>query len=295
MHSTLSPRGGIAALVILCLIWSYGWVVMKEGLRFADPFDYAALRTLPGALLIFAVLVARSRPLSLRAPRRTFVLGMFQTVGFNGFASLALVTGAAGKTAVLVYTMPFWTLLFAWPLLGERIRGAQWLAVALAGAGLLLVIEPWQLGGTLAAKVLAVLTGISWAVSAVLAKKWREALGSDLLRLTAWQMLLGGLVLGAIALAVPSRPVDWTPYFWFLLIYATVLGTVSGWLLWLYVLQRLPAGVAGLSIMAVPALGVLFSRLQLGEAPAAVEAAGMTLICASLAVLSWRALRRPAT
>lgn len=285
--SVHSARSGIAALILLWLVWGYTWVVMKEGLRFADPFDYAALRTAPGALILFAVIMVRGRPLALRAPGKTLVLGLFQTVLFNALVSWALVSGAASKTAVLVYTMPFWTLLFAWPVLGERIRGAQWLAVTLAFSGLMLVLEPWNLGGTLASKALAVLTGVAWAVSAILAKKWRAELGSDVLLLTAWQMLFGGLLLTAIAMFLPSPPVNWTPYFWFLLIYATLLGTVAGWVLWLIVLQRLPAGTAGLSIMGIPAIGVLCSQLQLGERPAPVETAGMILIGISLAVLSW--------
>lgn len=285
--SVHSARSGIAALILLWLVWGYTWVVMKEGLRFADPFDYAALRTAPGALILFAVIMVRGRPLALRAPGKTLVLGLFQTVLFNALVSWALVSGAASKTAVLVYTMPFWTLLFAWPVLGERIRGAQWLAVTLAFSGLMLVLEPWNLGGTLASKALAVLTGVAWAVSAILAKKWRAELGSDVLLLTAWQMLFGGLLLTAIAMSLPSPPVNWTPYFWFLLIYATLLGTVAGWVLWLIVLQRLPAGTAGLSIMGIPAIGVLCSQLQLGERPAPVETAGMILIGISLAVLSW--------
>ena len=217
------------------MIWGYNWVVTKEGLRFAGPFDFAALRTIPGSLLIFAILIARGRPLALKAPGKAFVFGLFQTTGFNALASWALVAGAAGKTAVLVYTMPFWTLLFGWLLLRERIRGIQWLAVILSVAGLVLVLEPWQPGGTFVSKLLAVLTGVAWAVSAVLARKWRDTIGADLLRFTAWQMLFGGLVLAVIAFATPSRPVEWTPYFWFLLIYGTLLGAVAGWLLWLFV------------------------------------------------------------
>jgi drug/metabolite transporter (DMT)-like permease len=47
------------------------------------------------------------------------------TTGSVGFSTWALESGAAGKTAVLVYTMPFWVLLLAWPILAERIRGLQ--------------------------------------------------------------------------------------------------------------------------------------------------------------------------
>lgn len=291
---SLSPsRSGITALILLSLIWGYTWVAMKEAVRFADPFDFSALRTIAGALLMFGAMLWLKKPFRLRAPGRTLVFGLFQTTGFNALAAWALYTGAAGKTAVLVYTLPFWTMLIAWPLLGERLRGLQWVATALAAAGLAMVLEPWQLAGTIVSKLLALATALSWALSAVLAKKWRDDLERDVLSLTAWQMLMGGAVLTIIALAIPTRPVDWTPYFWIVLIYCTLAGSVAGWLLWLFILQRLPAGIAGLSIMAVPALGVLFARLQLGEQPSAAEWAGMLLIGASLALLSWHAL--PAT
>jgi len=289
--SSPAPRSGIVALVLLSLIWGYTWVAMKEAVRFIDPFDFSALRTVAGALLMFGAILFLGRPVRLRAPVRTLVFGLFQTTGFNAFAAWALYTGGAGKTAVLVYTLPFWTLVMAWPLLGERLRGLQWPAALLAAAGLLLVFEPWQPGGSVVSKWLALATALSWAMSAVLAKKWREALEPDLLLLTAWQMLLGGAVLTIIALSIPTRAIDWTPYFWIVLVYCTLAGSIAGWLLWLFILRRLPAGIAGLSIMAVPALGVLFARLQLGEDPSAAEWTGMLLIGASLALLSWHALR----
>ena len=289
---TQLPRSGILALIALCAVWGYTWVILKEGLRFADPWDYSALRTLPGALLLFLIAKLRGENLALQSPGRVFMLALWQTTAFNALVSWALVSGAAGKTAVLVYTMPFWTLLIAWPVLGERIRGAQWLAVALSAAGLLLVIEPWSLEGTPQANLLALLTGVSWAISAVLTRRWRAHLAVGTFALTAWQMLLGSLVLVVCAQFLSTRTVEWTPYFWFLLCYATLFGTVLGWALWFYVLKLLPAGVAGLAVMAVPAVGVLSSRLQLGEQPGAVESAGMVLIGASLAVLSWGALRK---
>lgn len=289
--ATNLPRSGIAALVLLWFVWGYTWVAMKEAVRFADPLDFSALRTVAGSALMFAAMLWRGTPLRLRAPGRTLVFGLFQTTAFNAFAAWALVSGAAGKTAVLVYTFPFWILVLAWPLLGERVQGMQWLAVVTAAVGLALVLEPWHLGGALASKLLALATALAWAISAVLAKKWRAELLPDLLALTAWQMLMGAIILAVIAFTIPSRPVEWTPYFWTMLLYCTLGGTVAGWLLWLFILQRLPAGIAGLSIMAVPALGVLFSRLQLGERPGMAEAAGMVLIGASLALLSWPSLR----
>ncbi len=286
-----STRKAYAALCLLSLIWAYNWIMLKEGLRFADAFDFAALRTAPGALLLFAAMIYMRKPLAPVKLPRLILLGLLQTTGFVCFICWALVAGAVGKTTVLVYTAPFWTLLFAWPLLGERIRGLQWLAVVLAAAGLTLVLEPWNLGGSFASRIYAVLAGVCWAASSVIVKRWRNEGGFDDLSVTAWQMLLGGAAGIIIALLVPSRPVVWSGYFVLVLIYGIVLGSVAGWLLWLYILKHLPAGIASINMMAVPALGVLLSKLLYGEEPGSVEIAGMLLIGASLALLSWLTLR----
>jgi drug/metabolite transporter (DMT)-like permease len=289
--SAPSARPALAALVLLSLIWGYNWIMLKEGLQFAGPFDFAALRTAPGAVLLFAAMAWMKKPLAPVALPRLILLGLFQTTGFVCFICWALVAGAVGKSTVLVYTFPFWTLLFAWPVLGERIRGLQWLAVTLAGVGLTLVLEPWDLGGSFASRIYAVLAGVCWAVSSVIVKRWRNEGNFDLLAVTAWQMLLGGIVGIFIAWLVPSRPVVWTGYFVLVLAYGIVLGSVAGWLLWSYILKHLPAGIASLSMMAVPALGVLLSKLQYGEEPGRIEIIGMLLIAASLALLSWLTLR----
>jgi drug/metabolite transporter (DMT)-like permease len=286
-----SARSAWIALCLLSLIWAYNWIMLKEGLRFAAPFDFAALRAVPGALLLFAAMLWMKKPLRPASPLRLLLLGLFQTTGFLCFASWALVEGAVGKSTVLVYTFPFWTLLFAWPVLGERIRGMQWLVIVLAASGLTLVLEPWNLAGSFASRVFAVLTGVSWAISAVIAKHWRSEGNFDLLSVTAWQMLLGGIVCCIVAWLVPSRPVEWSWYFVLVLGYGIVLGSVAGWLLWLYILNHLPAGVASLSLMAVPALGVLLSRFQYGEQPGRIEIVGMLLVGASLGLLSWLSIR----
>jgi drug/metabolite transporter (DMT)-like permease len=282
----------VAALFLLSFIWAGAWLVRKTALQYCDPFDFAAVSTIPAALLLFAVMASLGKPLAPpSAGLRLILLGVFQTAGFIGFATWAMWSGPVGKSMVLVYLFPFWTLLIAWPVLGERIRGLQWLSIGLAAAGLALVIEPWHLAGDLASQFFAVMSGFCWAVSTVIAKRWRRDHTFDLLSISAWQMLVGGIVLGVLAWLVPSRPVQWTPMLLFTIAYILLLATVVGWVLWLYILKHLSAGVASLGMMAVPVLGVLFSRVHFGEQPNTSEIAGMLVIAAGLAVLSWLALR----
>ncbi|MDR2876186.1 MAG: EamA family transporter [Methylobacillus sp.] len=282
-----------AALIVLALIWGYNWVVMKIALHYSTAAQFAALRTFGGGLFLLMLMAAMRKPLRPREIPSTIVLGLLQTTGFTGFIIWALVQGAAGKTSVLTFTMPFWVLVLAWPLLGERIRGMQWLAVPLALCGLMLILQPWHLHGSLASMSLAVLAGISWALSVVYHKRLtRRVPNLDLLSFTTWQMLFGSVPIVLFALCDFDQPIDWTPSYTAAILFSVVLANALGWLAWLYALQRLPAGVASMTSMLIPVIAVLSSWAQLGERPDLAEAVGMALIIGALLVISWISIRR---
>lgn len=281
----------VIALAVLSLIWGYNWVVMKLAMNYVGPFEFAALRSIFGAMSLFAVLLWRKQSMRLMAPGWTLALGLLQTAGFTGLSQWALLSGGAGKTAVLSYTMPFWLLLLARPLLHERIRGWQWVAVAVALAGLILILEPWHSQATRTSELLAVLSGLSWAASAIVAKKLRARFDAELLSLTAWQMAFGAVALAVVALIVPAPPIIISGYLVAAVAYTAILGTGLAWLMWLYILDALPAGIAGMGSLAIPAVGVLAAWVQLGERPHATEIAGMLAIAVALALLAMAGLR----
>jgi len=278
--------GPLVALVFLALLWGYNWVVMKVALRYSAPLDFAALRALFGVLLLFVAMAVLRVPLAPRHVGKTIVLGIFQTTGFVGLISWSLSVGAAGKSAVLAYTMPFWVIAFGWPFLEERLRGWQWPAVGLALVGLILVLELWNGTAGITSSVLALGAGGSWGVSVIIFKKIPVHSRSELLSITAWQMLFGTVPLIAAALLVSERPIEWNSAFLGALLYNIVGGMAIATFLWQYILQRLPATISGLNSLIVPVVGVLAAWLQLGERPSAAEAAGMALILAGLALLS---------
>jgi drug/metabolite transporter (DMT)-like permease len=95
-------------------------------------------------------------------------------------------------------------------------------------------------------------------------------------------MLYGTVVLVAIALCVHERSTEWTPLLTGALIYNGVLSTGLAWALWLFIVQRLPANVAGLASLTTPLLGVGFAWALLGERPDMAESAGMALVILAL-------------
>ena len=282
--------GPLAALAAMVVIWGYSWVVMKIALRHAHPFDFAVLRVGIGFVLLFAVVVARGRGLKLPSYRMAILLGLLQVALFVALSQLALLHSGPGKTSVLVFTMPFWMIVFAHFILHERMRGAQWIAVGLAFAGLTLIVAPWELG-SVTGSLFAVAAGAVWAITAVMSKKWPVA-ASDPLLFTAWQLFFGFVALAVLALAFSDRSIEWSLEFGWTLAFSSILATGLGWWLWTYVLANTPAGITGLNSLGIPVIAVLASAIQLGERPPPVELAGMVMIGVALGLLGWIGVRR---
>ena len=265
---------------------------MKQVLAYAGPFDFAALRYLIGAAVLFAALLLSRQ--SLRPPPLLpmILIGLSQTAAFQGLEQWALLNGGAGHVALLAYTMPFWAVLLAWLILGDKPAARHWLGLALAAAGLLCIIAPWHAMGSVMSTTLAIVGGLSWAVGTVLSKHLFRRRAVGVLNLTAWQMLVGGVALGVVALVVPQRPIAWNLAFIAGLAYSAVLASALAWWLWSIVLQRLPTTVASVSSLGVPVLSVLLAWLILHEQPSALEAAGIMLVLLGLLAVSGIGARR---
>lgn len=284
-----SQTPALAAVVVLAIVWGYNWIMMKVGVAYAPPFTFSALRALLGAVVLFGVMAALRKPFAISAVPRVALIGLLQTAGFIGFSTWALTVAGAGKTVILVYTMPFWIVLFGWPMLGERIRGLQWPALIVGLAGLLMLLNP-RTGGSLEGDVLAILAGLSWALASIFVKRLYATHDVDLISLTTWQMLFGGIPLAIVALLLPAHAVVWSPGFVVALAYNVIPASALSWLLWMYALQRLPAGTAGMALLTNPLVGVSAAWLQLGERPQAIELGGMALIGLALLLIALQAL-----
>ena len=284
----------LLALVALSLIWSYNWIVTKAVLRYVGALDFAALRCACGAVLLLVMLPLTGRSLKPPPWRPVLGIGVLQAAGMTGLSQLALITGGAGKTAVLVYTMPFWVMALAALLLNEKPRRIHYIAAAIAALGLLLVIEPWHWHGTLLSSLLAVAAGAAWAAGSVVAKQAFRHQSVDFLSLVTWQMAVGAVVLSVPAIATHKTPIIWSPYMLLALGYNVLLATALGWTLWLFILRVLPAGMAGLSTLMIPVMSVLWALWLLGEKPGLAEGGGIVLILLALMLLGGFELLRAA-
>ncbi|MEY3524521.1 MAG: hypothetical protein RIR92_586 [Pseudomonadota bacterium] len=144
-----------------------------------------------------------------------FIGSGLTNMGFNW----AVTMGDVVRVVLLFYTMPAWSVLFAWWLLGERPTRMSLLRLLLALAGVALVLKtpdtPWPIPNS-AIDYLALLGGASFALNNTMLRKLADL--PESVRMGA--MFSGGMVItaGAALALMPSGQVglasdtSWWPY-----------------------------------------------------------------------------------
>ena len=292
MINPRETRRAVIVLILLVLLWGYSWITSKIGLNYASSIDVVALRLELGALTLLAGLLWTRRSLRPEHWKALLFIGLIQTGAFLLLNTWALSEGGPGKTSILVFTMPFWVLVFAWPMLHERIHGLQWISVALAVVGLVFVLEPWQMHTSMFSKTLAVIAGMCWAIGVIYAKQLHNRAKVEPLAFTFWQMLVGLVPVLLCQLLIDRPAVIWSNTFIGVTLFNGIAATGLGWLAWLYVLHRLPAGTTSLSSLGIPVIAIVASWIQFGEQVGHSELTGMLLIGLALALLSYLSIRR---
>lgn len=294
-----APRLAAAlAVPALALLWGLNWPAVRVVLGWWSPWELRSVGLGGAAVILFAL--AWRRGLSLRIARaqwtRVVVSSLLTVVGFTLCTAFAQLAGSTARAAIVTFTMPVWTVLLAWWLIGERPdrRRAFAVVVGLLGLGLL-ALPLMAKDVSLAGPAFALAAGFSWAAGTVFVK--RHPIAAPAITSTAWQLGIAALVaiVGWLVLPPTMPPAAELafPPLWFALALAfhVFLSTALAYVLWFDVVARLPAGVAAMGTLLVPVVGVLGAMALLGERPSATDLGGFSLIitAAALALLPRRA------
>ena len=288
------PRRALILLVILTLVWGTNWPLFPIAMREISVWTF---RAISAPIAGFALLAyAKSRGQSLAIPREhwlTVVLATFcYLVTWNILTGYAAILIPSGQAAVLGFTMPLWSALISWALLGERLTRRLMVAVLLGGAAVTLLMVPSFRAYASAPIGLAcgLLAGLGWAVGTLILK--RGKVGVPAAVLTGWQLVINAvpISIGAAALG------DWQ---WFMpswqtmlvVAYIALVPMTIGNACWFAIVGMLPANVAGLSSIMVPVVAMLSGALVHGEPLGPVQWLAMVCCIASLSL----ALLKPAT
>lgn len=130
----------VAVPFLFVLIWSTGFIVAKFGLPYAPPLTFLSLRFLGVLVFLLPLVLVMRAPWPVGKMRHIAIAGMLVQAGYLAGVWCAIKLGMpAGLSALIVGMQPVLTA-FAAPLIGEKVRGRQWVGLVLGLCGVALVV-----------------------------------------------------------------------------------------------------------------------------------------------------------
>lgn len=275
----------------MVVIWGLGFVLTRIALDSFSPPQLTALRFLIAAVPVLFLPRPRLPWPTLIAVGLTLFTGQFLLQFF------AIAQGVLpGLASLLVQTQALFTILFAAVALREMPTKRQRSGIAVAFAGLVLIVLTVGHDLTVLGFCLALGSAISWGVGNVLLKRIGDV---EMLDLVVWLSLVPpapGLALSLVVDGPTALPRAVWSAAWASLAAALYLGlvaTILAYAIWGRLLRSYPAAVVTPFALLIPFVGAFASALVFGERFGVLRVAGMALVLLGIAVivLPWDRLR----
>jgi len=287
-------RSAWLVLVATLLLWSGNWIVARAVRDAIAP----GLATVGRLLIVLVILLPFAfselkKKGPLLSPRDWKIIAALGFTGGGvhlGLQWLGLHYTTATSGILYLSTTPVFIMLMSVPL-GERVGLRQWLGVLVSFCGVFLIAtrgEPARLSFNIG-DLMALASMMMWAGYTVLLRLRRDPLDTTellvlvclfgLLFMTpwvAWELVFN-----------PKLELDARGYL--AVLYSAIGSFLLAYAGWSYVVKRMGAVRAGITMHLMPAFGIGFSALFLGEYPRAYHFAGIALILAGVALSSFRA------
>lgn len=287
----------IAKVLFAVVVWGASFIATKIAVGEVSPVTVVWTRFAMGVAVLGAVVAYRRQ---LAVPSRSD-LAYFSGLGLLGISfhqwlqSNGLVTAQASTSAWIVTTTPVFMALLGWLVLRERLSGIAVLGIAVAAAGVLVVVSGGDLSAVAAGRfgtigdLLMLLSSPNWAVFSVLSRRGLRRYPSALMMF--WVMLTGWLFTTVLFLAGPG-PADLgrvSPAGWAALVFLGIFCSGAAYVFWYDALSVLPASQAGAFLYVEPLVAVGVAAALLEEPVTAAVLAGGTAILFGV----WMVSRRP--
>ena len=263
----VSHRQAVLLLLGCVLLWSTSGVLIKQS-------SLSALAIVGGRSAIAAIVLL----LFVRRPRWTWSLpqiggAVAYLVMVLCFVQATQWTSAA-NAILLQYTAPIWVALFSYWFLGERPLPADYAAMGLIGAGMLLFFGDALSPAGMAGNILAVLAGIALAWMTLFMRKQKD--GSTLETVLLGNVLAAAVGLPALAMS-QVQPADWA-----ILGFLGVFQLGLPFVLYAIAIRSISAIETILISCLEPILNPILVFLVIGETPSPMALAGGTLVLAAV-------------
>ena len=272
-------------------VWGTNFVVIKLALAHLPPLLFAALRF---ALAFFPAVLLLPRPAV--SWRNLAAYGVLIGVGQFGVLYLAMKGNISpGLASLVIQTQVFFTIVLAMRVARERVQPYQWLALALAAAGIG-VIAAHTDGDTTVLGLLMVLgAAFCWACANMVSKR---AGSVNMLSYVVWSSVTAVPPLVVLSLMFEGWPAieaglrNADALTWWAVAWQAFGNTLFGYAAWGWLLSRHPAASITPMALLVPVFGMAAASLMLAEPLPGWKLGAAALVLCGLALnMLWPRLR----
>jgi probable blue pigment (indigoidine) exporter len=287
----------LALLALLSVIWGTAFLFISLGLRDFSPILFAALRfDIAGpVLLLLAFLWTGKDAIPHGRAQWSAILAasLLNILGYHALLYWGQGQTTAAIASVIVGLNPILATVFSRVLLkNERVGalGALGLGLGLSGIALLEALKGGSLLDLKGIGELAVAGAVAcWALGAVVTRRIDHQLPA--VTLTAWQMLVGAVLLHVAALSTEGGGrAAWTNASITSLLYLALLSSAFGYTLFFFLVQRMgpirTTVVSTLTPISATLAGVLV--LQDPVEPRMLIAFAMIVVSFALVTEPWK-------
>jgi drug/metabolite transporter (DMT)-like permease len=293
----ISPRlVAVLQALLVTLLWSLSWVLIKIGLVDIPPLTFAGLRYVLAFLCLLPIAWRRGEIVNLRriSPAgwgMLVVLGLVYYTATQGGQFFTLVyLPAANFSMLLNFTVVIVAVLGIF-FLGERVTGGQWAGLAVFLGGVLLffyqqILPAGQRDELVVGYVAAGVTVIANALAALLGRAANRGRTLSPLAVTTVSMGVGSIVLLLIGLLVEPFP-HLTINNWLLILWLAVVHTAFTFTLWNVTLRTLSASESAIINNTMLIQIALLAWIFLGESLSWQQVIGMLLAALGIFAFQW--------
>lgn len=271
----------VLAAAAFVVTWSSGFIIPAIATVGISPITLLVWRFAPLAvvLLVIAHLSGATKGLTAKDLRTQAAIGLFAQFGYCAAVYAAVAAGiATGTVALIDAVQPLVVAVLVGPVLGLRVRGAQWAGLAVGAVGVLLVVHS-QLGSSdahPAAYLLPALAMVCLIVGTFLQR--RAAVQTGVLLTLTIHVAVTAVLLLVVAAVTGSLVPPASASFWLAVVLTAVFPTLAAYGLYWWLLRRVGiTALQALLFLIAPATAVGGSIL-LGE-PLTIVTVGGFVLC----------------
>ena len=274
-----------ACLLAVYIVWGTTYFAIKVAIEGIAPFFLVGTRFVAAGALLLGWQALRGAPApTARQWGGAALVGFLLLVIGNGAVSVAEHWVSSGATVALISIMPLATALWSGAF-GDWPRRAEWIAIALGGAGAAIMLMGRDLQGSILGTLLILFATASWSLGTVLSRRLDIPHGP-----TGFgaEMLSAGLMGLAVSAALGEHwSIPQAPHVWWAWGYLVVFGSLIAFSAYRFVVERVSPSLAATYAYVNPPVALAVGWWLGNETFSLNVLLGLPVVLGAVALHAW--------